>query len=177
MPTTLTVNPITAKVSWDYQSTNNFGTNSIQNASFTYSKSTTNGTGAGKAQKLHVDTLTIAGGATTTLDLDGVLTDVFGTAISFDRIKVIYIELTTTTTSTSITVGGHATQAFRNWITGAPDMDTAQPKIRVRNGGCFFLACTDATGYDVTNTTQDKLNITNEDGSNAATVNICLIGE
>lgn len=177
MATSLTVNSILAKVNFGFTNTNSFGTSSECNATFDYSTTLSNGTGAGAAQKVYAATLTISASTTTNLDLAGSLTDLFGNVITFSKIKVIYVELDTTTTASSILVGGHATLALANWITSADTLDNDQPAIRVRNNGVFMLACRDATGYAVTATTEDMLSIENEDASNAATVNVCLIGE
>lgn len=177
MATTLAVNPIRVQVGWAFESTTSFGTNTTNNAGFSYSTSLANGTGAGAAQKLYAATVTQVGGNTTNYDLAAGLTDLFGTSITFARFKVLYVHLTTTTTATSIKVGGHATAAVGNWITSADTLDNDQPAVRVRNGGILFLACTDATGYVVTATTDDLLTIVNEDGSNTATINLLIVGE
>lgn len=178
MATSLTVNSILAKVGWSFTSTVDGLTDSTSNVNnFTYTKSMTNGTGASASRYIYAKQHTIAGGATLNLDLAGSLTDFYGTTITFTKVKVIYVELATTTTATSIKVGGHATAGLANWITSADTLDNDQPGVVVRNGGCFLLACTDATGYAVTATTEDILSIVNQDGSNSATVNVCIIGE
>lgn len=177
MATSLTVSPVTAQVAWAFSNTNSFGTSSQNNASMTYSDTLSNGTGADAARYMYAATLTISASTTTNLDLAGSLTDLYGNTLTFGKVKVIFVHLKTTTTASSIKVGGHATAAFGNWIGSADSLDNDQPFIRVRNNGCFLLSCADATGYGVTATTDDILSIVNEDASNAATVDVCIIGE
>lgn len=175
MSTTLTINPITMNVGWDSESTTTFGTNTVQASRFLYSKTLGNGTGASAANKMFATTYTISASSTQQVDLAGVLTDFYGNTVTFTKIKVLYIELTTTTSASTIKVGGGTdgagTNAFINWVAAAADL------VRIRNGGCLMLACTDATGYAVTAATGDILALVNEDVSNAATVNIFLAGE
>ncbi len=175
MSTSLTVNPIKMNVGWDFQSTNTFGTNTILNARFDYSKTLANGTGSGNASKMAAVTYTIGTSATQAIDLAASLTDPFGNSITFALVKVIYIELSNATAASAIRIGGGSdgagTAALANLFVSTSDI------IRVRNGGCFMIACTDGTGYAVTATTADILGIKNEDASNTATVNVFICGE
>jgi hypothetical protein len=169
MPTTLAVGQIKAVVGWDFQNVLTVGNTSNPNTD-TYSKSMTNGTGAtGTADLMYSTQTTIAGGGTLNIDLAGSLTDFFGNVITFARIKVMKIELTTDTTATSILIGDHASP-WATWLAGT------NPRVRVYNGGCMLLAGTNATMYAVTAGSADGLKIVNEDGSNTATVKITLIG-
>lgn len=170
MATSLTVNQLRVSVGWQYDNVHAFGNSSNAN-SFTYSKSLTDGSGASKANKIYLATVTIAAGGNLQVDLSGSLNDIYGNLLTFTRVKAVYFELATDTSSTSITVGGASSNAFVNWVADATD------KVRIRNGGTFFLACTDATGYVVTAGTGDILQINNEDGSNIATIKMCIIGE
>lgn len=175
MATSLTITAASAKVQWEFTNEHAWG-NSTNASSYSYSKRLTNGTAINNADKIYISSSTLAGGASVNLDLAGTLADMFGNTITFARIKVIYVELTTDTTSTGLLVGGHATAAFGNWITSADTLDNDQPKVRVRNGGCFFLCAPDATAYAVTATTDDLLTLTNADGSNTATYKVVLVG-
>jgi hypothetical protein len=129
----------------------------------------TSGTGAGNVDRKYIAQLTIVAGGNVVLNLSS-LTDSFGNAIAFLRVKQLYIELTTATAAASILIGG-ATNPFGNWITPS----TAQK--RQRNGTAFFDgACRDATGHVVVPTTGDQLKIANEDGALAAVVNVEIEG-
>jgi hypothetical protein len=129
----------------------------------------TNGTGAGNVDRKYIAQLTIVASGNTVLNLSS-LTDSFGNAVAFLRVKQLYVELATATAAASVLIGG-ATNPFVNWIT----VGTTQ--VRLRNGMCFFLgACRDATGYVVTPTTGDSLKITNEDAGLSAVVNVEIEG-
>ena len=175
MSTTLNSSGITARVPWSFENVLDWA-NASNSSSFSYTKTLTNGTGANQADLIYIRSTTLAAGATLNLDLAGTLLDMYGNTITMARFKVLYFELLTTTTASSVTIGGHATVAVGNWITATPDLDTAQPKIRVRNGGCVLLVAPDATAYAVTATTDDTLTLVNADGANVATYRLVIIG-
>ena len=173
MATTYALNPIKANVGWSMSKTVT-GLNDLSHSgNFNWSKAFTNGTGANKLQRLYTAVLTISAGGTTNLDFETTagtaVNDLFGDAQDFSLIKLIYIELATTTTASQITVGDHA--APINTFFGGTN-----PTVKIRNGGVFMLGCTDGTGYAVANG-NDGIKIVNNDGSNAATVNILVAGE
>ena len=174
MAKTLSAGPFRLTGSYSYSKTTTLGGPVANSDSYSYSVTYTHGTGAGAAQYIYADLLSIAASGTTSLDLNAVagtpLTDVFGDDITFAKVKLIYINLTTTTAAASITVGGNA-NGLINWVGAAND------KIRIRNDGAFFLACKDATGYAVTAATGDILDITNESSTLAASVIVYIVGE
>lgn len=129
----------------------------------------TNGTGANQADQMFSDQRTLAASATEDLDLAGVLTDSFGAAITFARIKVIMIMAAAGNTN-NVLVGGAASAQFVNWVADATD------KVVVRPGGVLLLAATDATAYAVTATTGDLLRIGNSAAGTSVTYDIVLIG-
>lgn len=176
MSTSLTVSPISVSVGWNFQNVLTWA-NAVNSSNFSWSKTLANGTGAGNAQYVYVTQPSIAASSSLNIDLAGSVTDVYGNTITFAKIKVIYVELTTTTAASTIDVGGASSAGFANWISSAGTFATDQPKVRVRNGGIFFLGCTDGTGYAVTATTADILKITNNDGAVAASLNILIVGE
>lgn len=162
---------------WRFTNSNTgIATDSETNSSFQWSKTMTNGTGSGSSNKLVAKQYTISASANEDLDLAGSLTDFYGNTVTFTKVKVIFIEHSTTTTATTIAVGVTA-NPFINWIKSAGTITTDLPRVVVRNGGVFMLGCTDGTGYAVSAGTGDILRITNEDGTNSATVNVCIIGE
>lgn len=129
-----------------------------------------NGSGAGQASKLWTDRRTLAASGTEDLDLAGTaLTDPFGAAISFARIKGLLIRAAAGNTN-NVVVGGAASNAFINWVSDATD------KIVVRPGGLLLLVAPDATGYAVTAATGDLLTIANSGGTTGVTYDIALIG-
>lgn len=170
MATTLTTGPMKVQTTSTLTLTRAGAGNVADQTGFSYSSGNlTSGTGAGKCDLRYIAQVTLAGSGTTTLNLSS-LTDTFGGAIAFVRIKSIYVENNNGTTATSILVGGGSNPLI-NYLVGTT------PQVRVRNGMVFFLGvCQDATGFAVTASTGDKLLITNEDNTNSATVNIELIG-
>ncbi len=168
MATTLATGPETVQLAWNYQDVTGPGI-TINANRITYSQSLTTGQGAGNADTIYVDTLTIAASGTATVDLFS-CPDLIKPSqhIGFFRVKGLYISLASGGAS-SILIGGAGSTPFVNWITST----TAQ--VRVRSGMAFFLeACIDATGYLVGS--GNNLKLTNEDGANAATVFIRVIG-
>jgi hypothetical protein len=169
MATTLAVGQIKAVIGWNMENVLTGGNTANSNTD-TYSKSLTDGTGAtGTGDRMYRTETTIAGGGTLNLDLAGSLTDFFGNVITFARVKAIKVELTNDTTATSILIGDHASP-WNTWVAGT------NPRVRVYNGGCFFLAGPGATMYAVTAGSADGLKIVNEDGANVATIKITIIG-
>ena len=129
----------------------------------------TDGTGLNEADVIWHDQRTLASSTSEEIDLAGSLTDVFGTVLTFARIKGILIS-SALANGALIQVGGSASNGFVNWVASATDI------INVRNGGTFALIAPDATAYAVTAGTGDKLKITNTDGAATATYDIIIIG-
>lgn len=173
MSTSLAISGIRAGFGWSAAQSTTVGADTTNSGSFNFTSSLANGTGEGKCSVFYVDEITIAAGATVNLDLAGSLTDVFGASIAFTKVRLIYIELTSSTGSTgsSISVGGHASAAFSSFFGDATD------KIKIRLGGCMQLSCVDSTAYPVTATTADTLKIVNNDGSNPVIVRVGFAGE
>jgi hypothetical protein len=131
----------------------------------------TDGSGEGQANKIYAATRTLNAVTSESLDLSGVLTDEFGTVLSFTRIVVMYIQLKTA--GSTLLVGGAAANGFINWVADATD------KIRIRSGtagkGHLLLWADDATGYVVTPATGDLLKIDNP-GAGQIQYDIILVG-
>lgn len=174
MATTLTAS-VSAKVGWNFENVLDWG-NALNSATFSYTKSLASGTAASQVDVLYVAQGTIAASTNLDLDLAASLADMFGHTITFARVKTLYVELTTDTTSTGLWVGGASSNGFANWISSAGTFGTDQPRVKVRNGGAFFLSAPDATAYAVTAGTGDILRLTNADGSNVATYKLAVTG-
>lgn len=126
------------------------------------------GTGANQANQVWVDSRSISGSSTDSLDLAGSLTDAFGSTTTFTNIKGIMI-YSATTNGNNLVVGG-GSNAFINWVSNATD------EIIITPGGMFMLYNPAADGYAVTASTGDILAIENTSGS-SATYEIILFGE
>jgi hypothetical protein len=97
------------------------------------------------------------------------LTNDLGTTISFARVKLIFISLTTTTAGYTLEIGGNASNQFATPFADATD------KIVVRAGGFLCLAAPDVTAYAVTAGTGDILKINNPNGA-SVTYDVIIIG-
>lgn len=117
------------------------------------------GTGTNQANRAYMATRTILTGANDDLDLNGVLTDVFGNLLSLTIVKGIIIRSDPANT-TNLTVGA----APSNTFTGPFGASTHT--ITIRPGGFFGFAAPQ-TGYTVTPATGDILRIANAAGASA----------
>ncbi len=168
MAGTLLTGPDSLKVNWSYQGTQTFG-NSTNSYGFSYFTSLAAGTGTAQADSIYLGILTIAASGTSTVNLINCVDVINNATVSFGKIKGLYFELASTSSATSILVGGAGTAPLGNWVADTSD------KVRIRNGMCMYLGlCQDTTGYAVG--TGWNLLITNEDSSNAATVKVRIVG-
>lgn len=128
------------------------------------------GTGAGKADLRFTDTRTLAASATEDLDLAGVLTDAFGAAITFARVKGLFISASAANTN-NVIVGAAAANPWAALL-GATGTVTLRP-------GATFAAiagAADATAYAVTAGTGDLLKVANSGAGTPVTYDIVVIG-
>ena len=128
------------------------------------------GTTAGKADLRFADTRTLAASATEDLDLAGVLTDVFGQAITFVRIKGIFISASSANNN-NVVVGAAASN---QWATLLNTTGT----LTLRPGASFaaISGSTDATGMAVTAGTGDLLKVANSGAGSSVTYDIVIVG-
>lgn len=122
-----------------------------------------NGAGAGQAKILYQGKLSLSGGALS-VDLNGVLTDSYGSTVSLVRVKAIYIQ--NNSTSANETFGGAASNA---WATLLNSTGT----ITLPPSAWFVAATPDATGWAVTAATGDLLKVA---GTGTDQFTIVLIG-
>jgi hypothetical protein len=136
--------------------------------SLPYSRALTNGTGANPANKVWSNQSTIAASGTDSIDLAGSLTDAFGAALTFARIKVVMVVAAAGNTNNV-----NVTRPASN---GAPLFLAAGDGIAVRPDGMFCWVCRDATGVAVTASTGDLLDIVNSAGGTTVTYDIAIVG-
>src|SRR3990172_6816581 len=132
------------------------------------SYSFTAGAAADQADVHWSDERTLAASATEDLDLAGGLTDAFGAAITFARIKAIYVEADSANTN-NVLLGGAAANAFATPFADAID------KVTLRPGGALLLVAPDATGYVVTASTADLLRVGNSGAGTSVKDRIMLV--
>ncbi|MFG2963579.1 hypothetical protein ACGFZS_09845 [Streptomyces sp. NPDC048288] len=130
----------------------------------------TTGTGAGKADKVFSDRRTLAASGTEDLDLAGVLLDAFGAAITFVRIKGLFIAAAAGNTN-NVVVGAAASNPWAALL-------SATGTVTLRPGAaCGFLAgSADATAYAVTASTADLLKVANSGAGTSVTYDIHIVG-
>jgi hypothetical protein len=127
------------------------------------------GVGLNQADKIYAETRTLAASGNTTLDLAGVMTDVFGAVITFARIKGIFIFADPANTN-NVLMGAAAATQFIGPLGSATDV------VNVRPGGfaCFFAP--DATGWAVGAGATDFLKFANSAAGTGVTYDLYLIG-
>lgn len=128
------------------------------------------GTGAGKADRMFSDRRTLNASATEDLDLAGVLLDAFGAAITWARIKGLYIRAADTNVN-NVVVGAASSNAWATLL-GATSTLTLRP------GATFGVTtgAADATTYAVTAGTGDLLKVANSGAGTAVSYDIVIIG-
>lgn len=126
-----------------------------------------NGTASDQANMVWTDTRTLTASSTESLDLAGILTNAFGTTLTFTKIKGIIVTANSANTN-SVLVGGAASNAFVNWVADATDI------IQLPPGSVFSIF--NPNGYTVTASTGDLLKIANSSSGTSVTYDIVLIG-
>lgn len=129
------------------------------------------GVGAGQADRVWFDSGTLAASANVDLDLAGGLTDAFGAAITFVKVKAVALKAAAANTN-NIIFGGAATNAWATWA-GA-----ATHTVPVRPGGvlAFAVGTGDLTGYGVTAGTGDLLRLANSGAGTSVSYDIAIVG-
>lgn len=135
------------------------------NGSFVF----THGTGANQVGSVFTDTRTLAASGSEDLDLSGVLTDAFGAAIAFTRIKGLIVKAAPGNTN-DVIVGGNGSAPCASFFGDATDT------LRVKPGGMVALMAPNATGYAVTPGTADLLTLANSGAGTSVTFDILILG-
>lgn len=119
------------------------------------------GTGANQMDLAYADEGQIAASGSQDFDLDTSLTDAFGDAADFARVKLIIAQNVSSDAAAVLQLGGGTggigTNAFDTWIT-ANAADGSEGLI-LRAGGFAIIGAVDAIGYAVTAATGDILHL------------------
>ena len=121
-----------------------------------WEQSFTPGTGSGQVSKEFDDERTLADAASENLDLAGGVTDAFGVAVTFTKIKVLAIK--NKSAAQTLSVGGAASLGFIGWVGDPTDI------IKIGPGAMALLIC-DPAGVTVTAATGDLLKVANSAGA------------
>lgn len=127
----------------------------------------TDGTTAGKADRIFTDTRTLAASATESLDLAGSLTDVFGSSLTFATIKAVFVSAATGNTND--------VQVTRPASNGVLLFMAAGDGIALKPGYGFGWAGS-GTGVTITAGTGDLLTFTNSAAGSSVTYSVTIIG-
>lgn len=126
------------------------------------------GAGAGAANLMFHDQRTLAASGTENLDLAGVLSDKFGQALTFARIKAVLVVAAAANTNNV-----NVTQPASN---GVPLFLAAGDGVGVRPGGAFLWVAPDAAGAVVTAGTGDLITVTNSAAGTPVTYDVLILG-
>jgi hypothetical protein len=129
-----------------------------------------NGTAIDQADVLWHDRRTLA--ATTSEDLDlaaSLVSALTGAAVTFAKIKCIYIKNRATTAGYILAVGGASATQFVNWVANSSDI------LNISPDGFLLLWNPSLAGYAVAASTGDLLKINNT-GGGSLDYDIVLIG-
>lgn len=139
----------------------------------------TNGTGAGKADKLYRDERTLAAGvASETLDISGGVNDSFGNAFTIARVKMLIVinapsDSAATQNSNDLIIGAAAATQWAALL-GTTGTVTLKPG----GGCCFWAGVADATAWAAANGATDSLKMANQAGAGGAalTYQLYIVG-
>jgi hypothetical protein len=126
------------------------------------------GTGASQADKIYSDTITIALSSNTSIDLAGVLTDAFGAALTFVKVKAILICAAAANTN-SVQFKPHAANGFLGPFNAAADQLTVPP------GGTVLLTAP-VSGWAVGAGATDIMYFANSGAGTGVTFDLVIIG-
>jgi len=123
----------------------------------------TNGTSANQANQIWSDTRTAAA-STDSLDLTGGLTDAFGSAITFAKVKGIYMVNKSTTSGETLILGGIFMGVMLGGLTQTINVEA----------GATLLLTAPVDGFAVTNGITDQITV--NPGGNTITYDVAIIG-
>ena len=159
---------IKALIAGDFTGTAGMST-PLDSLAYALTLTLTDGTGSGNANQRWLSYgRTLAASASENLDLNGSLTNAFGTTTAFTQVKALAIFAYAANTN-DIVVGNAASNGFISWLGSATD------KITIRPGG-FMLLTAPQTGYTVTAATADQLKVLNNGAGTGVTYDIAVIG-
>ncbi len=126
------------------------------------------GTGANQADRIFADRRTLAASASEDLDLAGVLTDPFGAALIFAKVKAILLRADKANVN-DVVVGGASSNQFVGPFGGATHTVAVPP-----GGAALFVA--PGAGWPVTADSADLLKVGNGAGGTDVTYDVVLVG-
>lgn len=128
------------------------------------------GTAAGQADRVYQGRRTLAASTAEDLDLAGVLLDTFGSAITFVRVKGLYIAAAAANTN-NVVIGAAGANSWATLL-NATGTITLRPGAFVGVG----TGVADAVCYGVTAATGDLLHIANSGAGTSVQYDVVIIG-
>jgi hypothetical protein len=129
----------------------------------------TDGAGASQVDRMFSDTRTLAASASESLDLaGGALPDAFGVALTFARVKAIFVRASALNTNNVV--------LSRPAANGVPFLDAASDAHSIAPGGCVLLMRPDAAGWAVTAGTGDLITLANSGAGTTVSYDIVILG-
>lgn len=128
----------------------------------------TSGTGSSAVDLEYLAQLTIAASTNTDYDLAGGFTDAFGSAITFVKVKGIWIKASSSNVN-NVQIKPAASNGFLGPFANASDI------INVAPGGVLLLAAP-VSGWTVTAGSGDLLNLANSGAGSSVVFDIHIIG-
>ena len=161
---------VTITASPTYSGTNSVSTPTVS-PQISQTITFTNGTGSNQGNLLYYNQRTVTGAAET-IDLT-TLTDVYGTTLSWAKVKAIILINTATTAGYILTVGAAASNA---WVGGStanagPLVDTTD-KVVIGSGGVMYFS-SPVDGFSVSGTSK---NLKVDPGANTITYTLAILG-
>lgn len=126
------------------------------------------GTGAGQADMIWSDTVTITASGTQAVDLAGSLAGPLGGTLTFAKIKMVVVAAVTGNTNN--------VNVVRDGTNGVPLFLAAGDGIPVKPGGLFVWFDPSAGGVTVTASTGDLLNLVNSGAGTSVTADVVIVG-
>ncbi len=134
----------------------------------------TSGTSTGQADRCYYAERTLVAAANETLDLAGVLEDLYGNVLTFVTVKLLVVK-NLNTAAGSMEFGPNTASAGAGVAGTSPPWKAVANKNHVAiNGGVLFMY--NPAGWTVTATTADLLYAENLSGANAVTYRVLIIG-
>lgn len=128
------------------------------------------GTGSGQADRIYYAERTLTAGSNETLDLAGVLLDVYGNTLTFAKVYAIAVK-NVNTLAAKLEIGPNATNGFG--VDGFWGAAAHRNVVNISSGVLVFYS---PAGVAVTAGTADLLYAENKSGSNALTYRIAILG-
>lgn len=138
------------------------------NLRYKHSKNLATGTGSSQADKIFHDTRTLAASANEDLDLAAGINDPFGVALTFAKVKMIVIAAAPGNTN-NVVIKPAASNGFTGPFGAAAHTQTLPP-------GGIYVATAPVSGWTVTASTGDLLNIANSGAGSSVTYDVIIVG-